>query len=74
MKTNIIIVLLVLNTMMMSLFLWNSFYKEPKNEERCLQMAQNFENLRLNDKSLNQDSVDHVSLFMKNYLNCVADR
>lgn len=74
MKNNLIIILLIINTLLLSVICWSIFYSRPKYEKQCLNIAQNFENMRLNDKDYNQSTIDHLSLFMKNYLHCISDR
>lgn len=74
MKNNIIVILLIVNTLILSFICWKVFYSQPRYEKQCLNIAQNLENIRLKDKDYNQSTIDHLSLFMKNYLHCVSDR
>lgn len=63
-----------MNTIILSFLFWDTSFREPKRKDQCLTLAQNFENLRLNDNGYQEGNIGHLSLFMKNYLHCISGR
>lgn len=74
MKKNLLIIFSIINLLIIIFLSWKILISEPKRENICLDLAQSLENSRLKDNTYTQMNIDNGSLFMKNYLNCVADR